>query len=117
MLERFRNLIRRRPPKIAPPPPPPEPVMLPGITVVEAEFTMSGSGGVSTAKRRPGLSVEDVMGAATLEAMAAGVTDHDKIRELKLNAREDLKKARRVALDEKRPVEFFVGTKSFVVTP
>jgi formaldehyde-activating enzyme involved in methanogenesis len=65
--------------------------------IVEAAGLATSSGG----KRNLGAEIEKAMATASLVALEQGITDPDKVRELKLAAREEVKaKASKEDADE-----------------
>jgi len=65
--------------------------------VVEAAMSAGSGGAISGAVRLDPLAIEEAMAKATEKALRDGVTDPDKIRKLKLAARERVKDEHRAA--------------------
>lgn len=111
MLSALRKMFKKEPPAPLPEPPPPP------TGVVRAAMTATGSGWMGKGNGPGMLNMDEVMAAAGEDARQNGITSDIEIRNRKLASREALKSARLRAVAEQRPVEFHIGTLSFIVVP
>lgn len=66
--------------------------------IAAASMSAGASAKIGGGNALSGKAIEEAMGAATLKALAAGITDPDKILKLKLAAREKVKSDHRASV-------------------